>query len=88
MYDVFLELAVSSYELDKKNRKAELKDRLQYFILWWNKNKSAMGKYNTLVELGGLVKKDHATILHYLKRRKPTINYEYNTACIRDFLNS
>lgn len=87
-YDVLAELAVSSYELDRKSRKAELKDKMQYFIKWWFSEKSKMKKYNTSVAIGQLLKKDHATVLHSLHRRKPTIEYDYNTACIRDFLKS
>lgn len=87
-YDLLAELAVSSYELDRKSRKAELKDKMQYFIKWWFSEKSKMKKYNTSVKIGELLKKDHATVLHSLKRRKPTIDYDFNTACIRDFLKS
>lgn len=87
-YDILAELAVSSYELDKKSRKSELKDQMQYFIKWWFSEKNKMKKYNTSVKIGKLLKKDHATVLHSLKRRKPTIFYDINTACISDFLKS
>jgi len=87
-YDFLCELAVSSYKLNKKSRKADLKDTVQFFILWWKKNKKQMKKYNTLVSIAGLLCVDHTTIIHYIKRRKPTIMYEENTKCINDFLNS
>lgn len=87
-YDILAELAVSSYELDRKSRKAELKDQMQFFIKWWNSEKSKMKMYNTSVKIGQLLKKDHATVLHSLKHRKPTIFYDINTACISDFLKS
>jgi|LauGreDrversion4_2_1035121.scaffolds.fasta_scaffold50222_3 hypothetical protein len=87
-YDILAELAVSSYNLDKKHRKAELKDRCQCFIIWWNKNKHLMNKYKSLHSVGELMNKNHATIIHQLKRRKPTIMYDINTRCINDFLNS
>jgi len=87
-YDFLCELCVSSYSLDKKSRKADLKDRVQFFILWWNVNKPKMSKYNTLTKMGTLLNADHTTVLHYIKRRKPTIMYEQNVKCINDFLNS
>ena len=87
-YDVLAELAVSSYELDRKNRKSELKDMVQYFIKWWYSERKKMKKYNTSVAIGKLLNKDHATVLHSLKKRKPTLYYDENTACIRDFLKS
>ena len=47
-----------------------------------------MSKYDTLESVGDLVKKDHATVLHHLNRRTPTINYEKNIECIKDLLES
>lgn len=87
-FDVLLEMCVSSYDLDKKSRKAGLKDKVQYFILWWNKHKSKMKYYKSTVKLASLLKVDHSTIVHYTHRRKPTIFYSENTRCIDDFLNS
>jgi hypothetical protein len=88
VYDVLSELAVSSYSLTRKSRKADLKDKMQYFILWWNKNKKNMRVYNSTIALGKLLNCDHSTVLHYIHTRKPTIMYEENTKCINDFLNS
>jgi hypothetical protein len=88
VYDVLAEMAVSSYELDKRNRKADLKDRCQFFILWWMKNRHKMNIYTSTPTLGILLNSHHSTILHYIHKRKPTIMYEENTRCINDFLNS
>jgi hypothetical protein len=87
-YDFLCELCVSSYDLSKKSRKADLKDKVHFFILWWNTNKSKMSKYTGQVKIGQLLGVDHTTIVHFLKRRKPTIFYEENVKCINDFLNS
>jgi hypothetical protein len=88
VFDLLCEMAVSSYYLSKKSRKADLKDRMQFFILWWKNNKKKMNKYNSTTALGGLLGCDHSTVLHYIHRRKPTMFYNDNTRCINDFLNS
>jgi hypothetical protein len=88
VFDVLCEMAVSSYYLTKKSRKEDLKDRMQFFILWWNTNKDKMYAYKTTTALGGLLHCDHSTILHHIHKRKPTIMYKKNTKCINDFLNS
>jgi hypothetical protein len=87
-YDFLCELAISSYKLDKKSRKSELKDTVQFFLLWWEKNKKKMNRYNTYTSIGILMKIDHSTVLHHLRKRKPTAMYTENTRCINDFLNS
>lgn len=87
-YDFLCELCVSSYGLNKKSRKADLKDKCHFFIHWWYKNRNNMNTYTTTVKLGQLLNVDHSTILHYAHRRKPTIFFEENTICINDFLNS
>lgn len=87
-YDVLCELCVSSYGLNRRSRKADLKDKVHFFILWWKKNSNVMSKYKTYTSIGALLGTDHTTIIHYLKRRKPTILFEENVKCIDDFLNS
>lgn len=87
-YDVLCELCVSSYNLNKKSRKADLKDKVHYFVIWWNSNKKMMKKYKSQSKIGELLGVDHSTIVHFLRRRKPTILYEENVKCISDFLNS
>ena len=86
--DLLIELAVSSYELDKRSRKAELKDKVQFFIKWWYERRGFMLKYKTLESVAKLMSVDHATVLHHIKRRKPTAMYEENSRCLNDFLNS
>jgi hypothetical protein len=87
-YDKLAELAVSSYNLSQKNRKAELKDKCQYFFKWWDANKKYMRKYTTYERIAELVKKDHTTVVHALHYRKPTLSYDENVQCLRDFLRS
>ena len=87
-YDILCEMAVSSYYLNKRSRKADLKDRVHCFLIWWTKNKRLMKSYNTTTTIGRLLNVDHSTVIHMLKRRKQTIMYEDNTKCISDFLNS
>lgn len=87
-YDLLCELAISSYDLNERRRHAELKDMVQYFILWWNSNKRKTKKYRTLSAIGEALDVDHSTVLHYIRRRKPTINFDKNVECLKDFLNS
>lgn len=85
-HDRLCELAVSSYELYERNRKAELKDRVQFFLRWWFDNRDYMNVYKTFDKIASLLKIDHATVIHHVRRRKPTMNYGDNTKCIKDFL--
>jgi chromosomal replication initiation ATPase DnaA len=87
-YDTLAELAVSSYMLKSRSRKAELKDQVFCFIHWWMENKKKMVKYNSTIALGALLGRDHSTVIHYIHKRKPTLLYEHNVRCIRDFLYS
>lgn len=86
--DLLIELAVSSYGLDERSRKADLKDKVQFFIKWWYERRRFMIKYKTLESLANLMGIDHATVLHHIKRRKPTAMYKENSKCLSDFLNS
>jgi hypothetical protein len=88
VYDKLAELAVSSYDLSRKCRKAELKDQCQYFLKWWDANRSRMVKYKTYVEISELLKKNHTTAVHAVHHRKPTLSYDENVQCLRDFLRS
>jgi hypothetical protein len=85
-YDKLAELAVSSYNLDAKSRKAERVDRLQCFIRWWFSERNKMIKYKTYEQIAALVGKDHSNIVHHIHYRKQTALYDRNTRCIRDFL--
>lgn len=87
-FDKIAELAVSSYNLDEKTRYIEHMDQVNFFILWWQKNKGKFNTYFTASAIGRLLKKDHATVLHHCRHRKPSINYKENTSCIKDFLES
>lgn len=94
-YDHICELAVSAYKLDTSNRKVEIKDRLHYFLLWWKRNKNYMNKYKSLTAIGGLLKKDHSNVMHYVGKenqkkgiRKKSTEFNENVKCIKDFLES
>jgi hypothetical protein len=87
-YDKLAELSVSSYDLSRKCRKAELKDQCQYFFKWWYANRNKMIKYKTYESIASLVMKNHTTVVHAVHYRKPTLFYDENVSCIRDFLRS
>jgi hypothetical protein len=85
-YDKLCELAVSSYELNQRNRNAALKDRCQYFLLWWMSNRKYMKYYVSYMKIGELLGINHATVIHHVSKRKPTHFYSENIKCIKDFL--
>ena len=87
-YDKLAELAASSYELSRKSRKAELKDQCQYFFKWWYANRNKMIKYKTYESISELLMKHHTTVVHAIHYRKPTLFYDENVGCLRDFLRS
>tara|TARA_R110002051_G_scaffold190863_1_gene259731 strand:- start:4 stop:351 length:348 start_codon:yes stop_codon:yes gene_type:complete len=88
-FDRLCELAVSTYGLDSTNRKQDLKDRMHFFIIWWNNNLDKMRIYRNYSALGMLLKKrDHSIVSYYLTRRVKSLNFEYNTLDIKDFLES
>lgn len=93
-YDVLCELAVYSYNLSLVCRKIELIDKLHYFYMWWHKNKRYMIKYRTFKSIAKLTGQDHSNVIHYTGKngndgkRKKSLNFEKNTACIKDFLES
>lgn len=87
-YDRLLELVVSSYQLDKTTRKMGQKDRVQFTILWWDKNKNKFKKYDTTIKLGVLLDIDHSTVVYHYKKRKKSRIYEEETQCIKDFIES
>ena len=91
-YDTICELAISSYELDKNSRKHDLKDKVHFFLIWWYANRNKMIKYNVYTRIGLALKIDHSSVMHYCKdgegKRKKSNNFEENTKCIKDFLES
>lgn len=87
-YDKLLELAVSSYELETKNRRIEYIDMRHFVINWWIKNRIRFKRYNNYEKIGELLKMDHSSVSYYLNRRKKSLLYDYNTESLRDFLES
>jgi hypothetical protein len=87
-YDFLADLTISSYNLKDKSRKEKQKDLLHCFITWWTDNQNKFIKYNKIIDFANSLGLDRTTIIHYQKRRKKSKLYEYNTLCIKDFLNS
>lgn len=87
-YDYLLELAIANYNLAKKTRRMGHIDRIHYIIMWWHKHKHRFLKYNTTIRLGIALDINHATVIHYYKRRKKSRIYEEETKCIKDFIES
>ncbi len=87
-YDVILELAVSSYDLDVRSKKEERVDNKHYLIYWWTENIEKFQRYKTLSSIASLLKVHHASINHLQKHRVPSLRFEDNVECIKDFLNS
>lgn len=87
-YDYLLELAITNYNLAKKTRRMGHIDRIHYIIMWWHKHKHRFLKYNTTIKLGIALDINHATVIHYYKRRKKSRIYEEETQCIKDFIES
>ena len=87
-YDVVLELAVSSYALDVRTRVEEKVDNKHYLIKWWTENIEKFQKYKTLSSLADLLKVHHASVNHLQKHRIPSLRFDENVECIKDFLNS
>jgi hypothetical protein len=87
-YDRLLELAVSSYNLDERTRKMDQKDRVQFIIKWWLKNKKKFKKYTNTEKIAGLLKIKHSTVVHHYTYRKKSRIYEEETRCIKDFIES
>lgn len=92
--DTLVELCVSSYNLKSKSRKANLKNQVHFFLEWWKEHRHLMKKYRNQSRIGRHLGIDHATVSHYIGRagkpglRKKTADFEENTKCINDYLNS
>jgi len=86
--DRIAELAVSSYDLNTRDRHEEYMDKKHCFIMWWDQNRSKFVKYNTITKLSKLLGLNHATVIHYIRHRKQSFRFEGNTRCLRDFLTS
>jgi len=87
-YDVVLELAVSSYDLDLRTRVEKKVDNKHYLIKWWTENIEKFQKYKTLSSMADLLKIHHASVNHLQKHRIPSLRFDENVECIKDFLNS
>jgi hypothetical protein len=87
-YDFLAELTVSSYGLNKKDRRQNKKDLVHFFVIWWTDNQENFIKHKTKSAFSKLLNVHWATVIHYQNNRKRSKLYEYNTLCIKDFLNS
>jgi len=87
-YDLVAELAVSSYNLDVKGRKEKMIDMKQCLVKWWEGNNKKFYKYRSMTNISKLLKCHHTTVNHLQKHRIPSLRYNENTECIKDFLTS
>jgi hypothetical protein len=82
-YDRLLRLAVDKYNLNRRSRRSIIVDQRQFILKWWDKNIREFKEIKTLdqaaVELGYSGIGKHATVIHLIDKRIPTINYEENT---------
>jgi hypothetical protein len=86
--DKIAELAVSSYNLDTKDRYEECMDKKHCFIMWWDQNRGRFNKYTTVTSLGKLLGMKHCSVIHHLRHRKESFRFDKNTRCLKDFLIS
>jgi hypothetical protein len=64
-YDYVAERVVARFDLSKKLRVPELKDKVHFLLLFWKKNKRKFKKYKTKSAIGRLLELDHASVIHY-----------------------
>lgn len=87
-FDDFAEIIVDYFNLRFKSREMPLMDAKNYFILWWYENQQNFIKYKTATSMGKLLNMNHATILHHMKHRKPSLKFNLHTKNIEEFVNS
>lgn len=82
-YDRLLRLAVEKYNLNRRSRRSIIVDQRQFILQWWDKNIREFKEIKTLdqaaVELGYSGIGKHATVIHLIDKRTPTIKYKENT---------
>jgi hypothetical protein len=82
-YDRLLRLAVDKYNLNRRSRRSIIVDQRQFLLQWWDKNIREFKEIKTLdqaaVELGYSGIGKHATVIHLIDKRTPTIKYKENT---------
>ena len=66
-----LNLIATIHGITLKNRKQDLKYKQHYFC-WFVRNKSEL----TLKEIGSILNKDHATVLHSIRSCENLLSYE------------
>ena len=88
IYDKLCDLAVTNYNLTLESKEEDHADRIQFFILWWCKNKFKMKVYLKKGDVAKLLKRSYAIPNYYQKIRKPSADYDINTECLKDFLES
>ncbi len=87
-FDDFAEIIVDYFNLRLKSRELHLMDTKNYFILWWHKNQYKFIKYKTATSISKLLNMHHATILHHMNHRKPSLKFNLHTKNIEEFVNS
>ncbi len=87
-YDISLELAVCTFNLDMKGRKEEFIDMKHFLVKWWDKNRKKFIKYKTMTSVSELMMVHHSTINHLQKHRKKSLRYDENIKFIKEFLKN
>ena len=88
-YDKLIDLAISQYKLNRRNQHREVCDKIHYLVDWWHRNSFFMKKYKSQGEIGiALGGRKSCSINHYINKRKRSNEFDSNTACIKDFLES
>ena len=87
-FDVLAECVVKRYKLDKVNRQQHLQDQKQFFILWWDYNRSKFNKYESITSMSILLQCNHATVIHHIRRRTATSDYKKNINEISEYIDN
>lgn len=87
-YDDLIEATIKRFSLDVKSRKMEFCDMKQQFVIYCYEllNKKLLKKHKSMSSISRLMKQDHATSLHLLRKRKPTLKFDENVKELNKFL--
>ena len=87
-YDISLELAVCTFNLDVKGRKENVVDMKHFLVKWWDKNRKNFKRYKTMSSVANTMNVHHSTVNHLQKHRKKSLGYDENIRFIKEFLNN
>lgn len=82
-FDRLFRLAVEKYNLNRKTKRSIIVDQRQFLLQWWDRNIKEFKEIRTLEqaadEVGYVGIGRHASVIHIIDKRTPTLNYEENT---------